>query len=108
MTQSDLAGAVGLTFQQIQKYEQGTNRISASMLFKLGQVLKTDFSAAVALEGGRPSSDVRSRDEEGLLADFARLDSVRQRLVLDLVTTPCGGLTANSPPLPRLGGGAAA
>ncbi len=39
MTQTDLGDAVGLAFQQVQKYERGTNRISASKLFKLSQVL---------------------------------------------------------------------
>ncbi|MFS0739866.1 helix-turn-helix transcriptional regulator [Brevundimonas sp. 3P9-tot-E] len=87
MTQSELGAAIGVTFQQIQKYEHGANRISASMLLQLSQALNVDFSAAVALEGARPSSEVRSGEEERLLADFARLDVVRQRLVLDLVRT---------------------
>jgi transcriptional regulator with XRE-family HTH domain len=38
MTQTDLADTMGLTFQQVQKYEKGTNRISASRLYKLSQV----------------------------------------------------------------------
>ncbi|MNS14761.1 anaerobic benzoate catabolism transcriptional regulator [compost metagenome] len=85
MTQSELAQAVGLTFQQIQKYEQGTNRISASMLLQLSQALKADFSALVAPEGGRPADSVRSYEEARLLADFARLNADRQRLALELV-----------------------
>ncbi len=39
MNQTKLGDALGLTFQQVQKYERGTNRISASKLFKLSQVL---------------------------------------------------------------------
>lgn len=38
MTQTDLGGAIGLTFQQVQKYERGTNRISASRLYDLSGV----------------------------------------------------------------------
>ena len=38
MTQTDLADTMGLTFQQVQKYEKGTNRISASRLYGLSQV----------------------------------------------------------------------
>ncbi|MNE31788.1 anaerobic benzoate catabolism transcriptional regulator [compost metagenome] len=87
MTESQLAQAVGLTFQQIQKYEQGTNRISASMLLQLSQALKADFSALVAPEGGRPAEAVRSLQEEQLLSDFARLNAERRRLVLDLART---------------------
>src|SRR5208283_3836206 len=39
MSQEKLAGALGLTFQQIQKYEKGTNRISASRLQAISQIL---------------------------------------------------------------------
>ncbi len=38
MTQTGLADALGLTFQQVQKYENGKNRVSASRLFDLSQV----------------------------------------------------------------------
>ena len=39
MSQTDLAKAVGLTFQQVQKYERGFNRISSSRLFEFSKVL---------------------------------------------------------------------
>ncbi len=39
MNQTKLGDALGLSFQQVQKYERGTNRISASKLFKWSQVL---------------------------------------------------------------------
>jgi transcriptional regulator with XRE-family HTH domain len=38
MTQTDLGDALGLTFQQVQKYEKGTNRISSSRLYELARV----------------------------------------------------------------------
>ncbi len=38
MTQTDLANVLGLTFQQVQKYENGKNRVSASRLFELARV----------------------------------------------------------------------
>lgn len=38
-SQERLAEALGLTFQQVQKYERGVNRVSASRLFHLGQIL---------------------------------------------------------------------
>lgn len=44
MSQEKLAEAVGLTFQQVQKYERGTNRISASRLFDLSKVLSVPVS----------------------------------------------------------------
>jgi transcriptional regulator with XRE-family HTH domain len=40
MTQQNLAAALGLTFQQVQKYEKGTNRVSASRLQQLGLILQ--------------------------------------------------------------------
>lgn len=40
LTQQDLAKALGLTFQQVQKYERGANRISASKLHMISQTLK--------------------------------------------------------------------
>ena len=39
MTQTDLGDVLGLTYQQVQKYESGINRISASRLFDLSRVL---------------------------------------------------------------------
>ncbi len=39
MSQTSLGDAIGLTFQQVQKYEKGANRISASRLFDLSRVL---------------------------------------------------------------------
>jgi transcriptional regulator with XRE-family HTH domain len=39
MSQSTLAGRLGLTFQQVQKYERGTNRVSASKLYETAAIL---------------------------------------------------------------------
>lgn len=39
LSQEKLADAIGLTFQQIQKYERGTNRISASRLYQFSKIL---------------------------------------------------------------------
>ncbi len=39
MNQTKLGDALGLTFQQVQKYEKGTNRISSSRLFRLTRAL---------------------------------------------------------------------
>jgi transcriptional regulator with XRE-family HTH domain len=44
MSQTDVGNALGLTFQQIQKYEKGANRISASRLQLLCDVLKVSVS----------------------------------------------------------------
>lgn len=39
MSQEKLGEALGLTFQQVQKYEKGTNRIGASRLYNISQIL---------------------------------------------------------------------
>ena len=44
MNQTDLGKALGVAYQQIQKYERGTNRISASRLFHLGRALDVPVS----------------------------------------------------------------
>jgi len=40
MSQEQLGGKLGLTFQQVQKYEKGTNRISASRLWEISRILE--------------------------------------------------------------------
>jgi transcriptional regulator with XRE-family HTH domain len=58
MSQAELAGSVGLTFQQIQKYERGTNRIGSSRLYQFSQVLDVPvsffFDAMPEEVAGRP------------------------------------------------------
>ena len=39
MSQSDIAHAIGITFQQVQKYEKGANRVGASRLQQISEVL---------------------------------------------------------------------
>jgi transcriptional regulator with XRE-family HTH domain len=56
LSQGRLAAAVGVSFQQIQKYERGANRVSVSMLVHIAAILKT--SAAVLLEqADKPAAD---------------------------------------------------
>jgi len=56
LSQQALAEAAGVTFQQIQKYERGANRVSASMLTRIAQALDTPmaemFGDAGAAAGG--------------------------------------------------------
>lgn len=44
MSQEKLADGLGITFQQVQKYERGANRISASRLFNMAQILDVAVS----------------------------------------------------------------
>ena len=95
-TQSDLAKALGITFQQVQKYERGTNRISASKLWMtagflsvgveyffsgLGQGLGLAEPDGPAFEYDAPVT--RQSIEISKLSP--RLSVQQQRLVLDLM-----------------------
>lgn len=58
LTQDRLAKSVGITFQQVQKYERGTNRIVASRLYELAQVLQVSveyFFEGLKAEASAPS-----------------------------------------------------
>jgi transcriptional regulator with XRE-family HTH domain len=44
MSQTDLGAALGVTFQQVQKYEKGTNRIGASRLQQMAYTLQVPLS----------------------------------------------------------------
>ena len=57
LSQQALAEAAGVTFQQIQKYERGANRVSASMLARIAGALETPVAEMFG-EGGAPSGAV--------------------------------------------------
>ncbi len=44
MTQTDLGNALNITFQQVQKYEQGANRIGSSRLYRISKILGVPVS----------------------------------------------------------------
>jgi transcriptional regulator with XRE-family HTH domain len=77
MTQQQLGDIVGIKFQQIQKYETGMNRISASRLWDIAQAL--DVSISFFFEGfDSDVADTPAATERGdLLADKEALELVR-------------------------------
>jgi len=100
MSQEKLGEALGLTFQQVQKYERGTNRIGASRLYELSRVLNVpvgfffdEFDPAL-LDRGRggglseapgPAYDALAidRDQIEIVRIFQRIGdtAVRRRLI---------------------------
>ena len=73
LSQSDVASALGLTFQQLQKYERGFNRVSASRLFKLAQFFRVPVSVFFegleerhAVQEGAPAG-AQTEESEGTL-----------------------------------------
>ncbi len=76
MTQQQLGDKVGIKFQQIQKYETGMNRISASRLWDIAHAM--DVQISFFFEGLEEESDAPSAKTQGdLLADKEALELVR-------------------------------
>lgn len=66
MTQSSLGKAVGVTFQQVQKYERGVNRVSASNLIKCAKALDTTVAALCGESDEAPEMLPLVREFSGL------------------------------------------
>ena len=75
MTQQQLAEQVGIKFQQIQKYETGMNRVSASRLWEIAAAMEVPVSFFFeGLEGGAATGAALPGD---VLADKEALELVR-------------------------------
>lgn len=81
MTQQQLAQAVGIRFQQIQKYESGANRISASRLWDLAKAL--DMPISFFFEGLGTGKDAQAGADDGLLQNKETMDLIRAYYGLD-------------------------
>ena len=74
LSQQALAEAAGVTFQQIQKYERGADRVSASMLSRIAEALQTPVSEMF----GEASESRGVMDEvAGLLGEPGAVDLLR-------------------------------
>jgi transcriptional regulator with XRE-family HTH domain len=63
LTQENLATALQISYQQVQKYEAGTNRVSAGRLFEIARKLEVDV--AYFYQGLDPSLEVEPLDHGG-------------------------------------------
>ncbi|MCC7272173.1 MAG: helix-turn-helix transcriptional regulator [Alphaproteobacteria bacterium] len=87
MSQEKLGLALGLTFQQVQKYERGANRIGASRLFDLSRVLEVQI-AYFFEEMPETALGPTSRARRGLSASTSTAyepDPMAKRETMDLV-----------------------
>ncbi|MEL6566507.1 MAG: helix-turn-helix transcriptional regulator [Pseudomonadota bacterium] len=79
MTQQKLADMVGIKFQQIQKYETGANRVSASRLWDIGEAM--GVPVAFFFEGlqgdAATASETRGDVPQDMLSDKEAMDLVR-------------------------------
>lgn len=77
MTQQQLAQAVGIKFQQIQKYETGANRISASRLWEIAAALEVHISFFFEGINDTATVDGSGTSSGDLIGDKEALDLVR-------------------------------
>lgn len=86
MSQEKLGDALGLTFQQVQKYERGANRVGASRLFQISRILDVPvafFFDEMAAEGtSAPASAQPGLAEDSAPSSF---DPMAKRETLELV-----------------------
>jgi transcriptional regulator with XRE-family HTH domain len=98
LSQTDLGDALGITFQQVQKYEKGTNRIGASRLQHIAHILQVPvpffFEGSPAASGEDAATLVPSyvddflatSDGLSLTKSFLRIENAKlRRSIVDLV-----------------------
>lgn len=93
LSQQKLSSQIDLTFQQLQKYERGTNRISASVLFELTEILEIDIEQffrglSTSL---KPARAPLKKEQEELLRCFEALTKEGQKSLLKLLKTATKG-----------------
>jgi transcriptional regulator with XRE-family HTH domain len=120
MSQERLGDALGLTFQQVQKYEKGTNRIGASRLHDIAAVLGVEVEFFFQGLEARPDADparasmnafMALPESNRLMQNFVRLqDEEARRRVTDLIewlasTSTAGAAERRARPAARSGAG---
>lgn len=86
LSQSAMAGRLGISFQQVQKYESGSNRVSAARLYQLAGVLACPVSAFFPPEDTPPPLLPLDAEWRRLLDAFPRIsDADLRRSVIDVV-----------------------
>ena len=94
LTQQQLGEIVGIKFQQIQKYETGMNRVSASRLWDIAHVLNVPVSfffegldaaeAGEALHGNVPGDVLTDKEALDLLRSYYAIPENQRRRLIDL------------------------
>jgi transcriptional regulator with XRE-family HTH domain len=114
LSQESLGNAIGVTFQQVQKYERGINRMGSSRLFEFSKLLNipisyffeefTDGNASKAASGfaeNKPqefeAEQLSSRETLEMMRSFYRItDPTVRKRVLDLIRSLADGEEAVS------------
>lgn len=88
VTQTSLANAIGKTFQQIQKYEKGRNRVSASVLWEIACQLKVPiqyFFTDIPVESGSNAARGEGSREQRLTELFCALNKHEQEAMMQVI-----------------------
>jgi transcriptional regulator with XRE-family HTH domain len=95
MSQGDLAGRLGVSFQQVQKYENGTNRVGAGRLPQIAEIFDVPIGAlfdanAITSHGDSPAP-VKLLPDRSTLKLLTAFDGIAHRKIrhslIDLVDT---------------------
>lgn len=86
LSQTQLAEALGITFQQIQKYEKGVNRVAAVTLYQISRVLNTPLMSLIPRSGTAAPSQNSSDDPANseILVLSARLNPEGRAVLMDV------------------------
>ena len=81
LSQTDVARRLGLSFQQIQKYEIGSNRIAASRLFELANIL--DVPTSFFFEGLNPETNTAEDNSMNIVQAVASIkdEKTKSRII---------------------------
>lgn len=109
-SQTELAEAMGLTFQQVQKYEKGSNRLSGSRMMQAAKFLgepasfffegMPGYTGEAHIGGGADTDETRkfltSRHGHAIVKAFATIDDTRMRTLFVLLIQQIAAITGRA------------
>ena len=87
LSQEKLAEAVGITFQQIQKYENGANRVSAGRLYEFSSILSVPVTYFFDNIAGSDTGGVLGMAESAQAGFESQEDLIQKKETIDLIRT---------------------
>ena len=90
LSQQKLAAAIGITFQQIQKYENGRNRISLSRAHGIGLILGTTGAGLLEEAVGAPAAATEQTPLARITAVIGRVPPEKRESVAELIERAVG------------------
>ena len=95
MSQTQLAHAIGVSFQQVQKYEKGANRIGSGLLYRLAELLEVPIAYFyegydTKMPSGSSGSEIIDRKTATLIRNFNELSPEHKEAVTELIRSLAG------------------